>query len=86
MGTELRLMLDHLDRTATPHCVCRRATGDYRWADRIFVAYKGVLQGVADIVVAYTVMARKVMAYIVTACILMACLVMAYIDLYSYGQ
>ena len=56
------------------------AAGNYRQADGIFVAYKAMLpQGVACIVVAYTVMACIVMAYIVMACILMACVVMAYI-------
>ena len=57
----------------------KEATGDYRRADRIFVAYKGMLQVLAYIVVAYTGMARIVMAYIVMACIVVACVVMAYI-------
>ena len=57
----------------------KEATGDYRRADRIFVAYEGMLQVLAYIVVAYTGMARIVMAYIVMACILVACVVMAYI-------
>ena len=51
-------MWDHHTTAAALHCVCRRATRDYRRADGIFVSYKGVLQGVACIVVAYTGMAR----------------------------
>ena len=43
------------------------------------MTYKGVLQGVAYMIVAYTGMACIVMAYMIMACVRMACVLMAYI-------
>ena len=57
------------------------AAGDYRRADGIFVAYKGMLpQGVASIAGAYIVV-----AYMIMACIVMAYIVMARIAMAIYG-
>ena len=84
-GSAVGRLWGHLDRPLRRRA--ELAAGDYRWADGIFVAYKGVLpQGVACIVVAYIVMVCIVMAYVVIACIpmayiLMACVVMAHIGL-----
>ena len=39
-----------------PRRIAEEATGDYRRADRIFVSYKGELQGVVYIVMVYIVM------------------------------
>ena len=60
---------------AAPHCVCRRATGDYRQADGVFLSYKGVLQGA----MAYIAMAYMFMAYIFMACIVVVYIVTGYI-------